>query len=321
MPATKRSPAGPNSPVDPAVLLRPGPVAGWLGVTTRTLANWAAAGKIPFHRTERGHLRFLAEEMAPAVAAMGRVVPPLPASIAGRQRQGAVVAVVDPPDSPASAAEPNQPDEDEHPGGQARAGHTPTASVEVGAFLVKQRFSGACDQATAELFFDEGHKPGRVRSRHQAAKAICALCPILLECRLVGRSDPSLEGIWGGETRDERRRARGGLPTPGNPNGRLLAHRAFQHAQRAGLHAAADRAGVLVATLRRVFTLYGLDRQADTVASALTAAGGKAGHADSPAIALTSPVGLPCRGPPTLDHVPPAIPPHHARSSTRSTRP
>src|SRR6266536_775092 len=95
------SPAGPSSPVDPALLLRPGLVAGWLGVTTRTLANWAAAGKIPFHRTPRGHLRFVAEELAPAVAAMGRVVPPLPASIARHQQhQAAVFGLVDPPDRP-----------------------------------------------------------------------------------------------------------------------------------------------------------------------------------------------------------------------------
>ncbi len=42
------SPAAPSSPVDPALLLRPGLVAGWLHVTTRTLANWAAAGKVPW---------------------------------------------------------------------------------------------------------------------------------------------------------------------------------------------------------------------------------------------------------------------------------
>ncbi len=227
------SPAAPSPPVDPALLLRPGLVAGWLGVTTRTPANWAAAGKVPFHRTEHGHLRFVAAELAPAVAAMGRVVPPLPASIAQRQPK-AVLAVVGPPDSFASAAEPDQGGEDGQPSGQGRAVHTPTASVQVGQFLVRQRFYGACTQATAELFFDHGREPGHlVRQRHQAAKAICALCPILWECRLVGRADPTLVGIWGGETEADRhlahrtplpdgpaRRREPGGPPPGRRGGR-----------------------------------------------------------------------------------------------------
>jgi WhiB family redox-sensing transcriptional regulator len=264
------SPAGPSSPVDPALLLRSGPVAAWLGVTTRTLANWAAAGKIPFHHTPQGHLRFVATELAPAVAAMGRAVPPLPASIAGQQHQAAGLGVVDPHDSLAGA-EPNQACEDAQPDGQGPVGHTPTASVEVSRFLVKQRFSGACDQATAELFFDQGRDSGHAtRDRHRAAKAICALCPIRAECNLVGRADLTLEGIWGGETHQERRqarrRARHGQPTPavppGNPDGRLRVQQAFQHAQRAGLHAAAGRLGVPVATLRRVFDLSGLDQPA-----------------------------------------------------------
>ena len=191
------SPASQRPPVDPALLLRPSRVAGWLGVTTRTLANWAAAGKVPFHRNQHGHLRFVAAELAPAVAVMGRDVPPLPASIASQQPQAAVLAVVDSSDSPASAA-PGQGSQDGQSAGQGRANRTPTASVDVGRFLVRQRFSGACDQATAELFFDDSREPGPlVRQRHQAAKAICALCPILAECRLVGRADPALVGIWG----------------------------------------------------------------------------------------------------------------------------
>ncbi len=201
---------------------------------------------------------------------MGRAVLPLPASIARHQQhQAAVPGVVDPPGRPTT--EPDQTGEDAQPGGQGRAGHTPTASVAVGSFLVKQRFSGACDQATAELFFDHSRDAGHAtRQRHQAAKAICALCPIRAECSLVGRADPTLEGIWGGEThqqrRQARRHARHGQPTPvvppGNPDGQQRVQQAFQHAQRAGLHQAADRLGVPVATLRRVFDLDGLDQPA-----------------------------------------------------------
>jgi WhiB family transcriptional regulator, redox-sensing transcriptional regulator len=264
MAVTVATPPPAERPVAPALLLRPGLVAGWLGVTTRTLANWAAAGKIPFHRTKHGHLRFVAAELAPAVAAMGRAVPPLPASITKHHAQ-AKPAVADPLDSLAMEAEPDPAgDEDGPPAGQERTGQTPTASVEVGRFLARQRFAGACDQATAELFFDDGRESGyRVRDRHQAAKAICALCPILGECRRVGRADPTLVGIWGGETGDERRHARRHDHAPaaaGDPEGRRLAGVAAQRARRDGIDATATALRVPPATLRRVFALYGLDQ-------------------------------------------------------------
>jgi WhiB family transcriptional regulator, redox-sensing transcriptional regulator len=254
-------PAGP--PVDSSLLLRPDLVAGWLGVTARTLANWAASGKVPFHRNQHGHLRFVAAELGPTVAAMGRVVPPLPASIA-QQHPQLMLAVVDPPNS--SAAEPDHTGEDGQPAGQERMGQTPIASVQLGRFLVKQRFYGVCDETTAELFFDEGRESGyRLRDHHQAAKAICALCPILGECRLVGRADPTLVGIWGGETSDERRQARrrgvhDDRSAVENREGRRLAGAAAQLVRRDGFDAAARALQVPPATLRRVFALYGLDQ-------------------------------------------------------------
>jgi WhiB family redox-sensing transcriptional regulator len=151
----------------------------------------------------------------------------------------------------------------------SRADQTPVASMEIGQFLKLQRFSGACDESTAELFFDQGRKPGRaIRNRQQAAKAICGLCPILAECSLVGRADLTLEGIWGGETKKERRAARRRVPhgqpipavPPGNPGGRLRVQHAYEHAQRAGIHAAADRLAIPLATLRRLLVLYALDQ-------------------------------------------------------------
>jgi WhiB family transcriptional regulator, redox-sensing transcriptional regulator len=263
MAVTVAAPPPADQPVDPALLLRPGLVAGWLGVTTRTLANWAAGGKVPFHRNQHGHLRFVAAELAPAVAAMGRVVPPLPTSITERHPH-AMPAVADPPDNPAM-------EEEGQPAGAERTGQTPIAGVQLGRFLVRQRFFGACDQATAELFFDEGHESGyRVRDRHQAAKAICALCPILGECRRVGRADPTLVGIWGGETQDERRQAhrhglQDGLPAAGNQQGRRLA----------GVDAAATALRVPPATLRRVFALYGLDQPPGPAGSSAAPKGGE----------------------------------------------
>ena len=321
-------------PVDPALLLRPSLVAGWLDVTTRTLANWAAADKIPFHRTKHGHLRFVAAELAPAVAAMGRVVPPLPASITERHPQ-AVPVVVDPPNSPATEAEPGQAgDEDGQPAGQERTGQTPIASVQLGRFLVRQRFSGACDQTTAELFFDEGRESGyRVRDRHQAAKAICRLCPILAECRLVGRADPTLVGIWGGETPDERRQARGslhdGLPAGDNQKGRRLAGVAAQLARRDGVDAAATALQVPPATLRRVFALYGLDQPLDPISPSAAPKGGEPAclpPARSPTASTTqrrhrgsrSRSSSPSRAGPSPSAAPPA---RQTTPATPSTRP
>jgi WhiB family redox-sensing transcriptional regulator len=228
--------------------------------------------------------------------------------------------------------EPDQAGEDGQAGGQERTGHTPTASVQLGQFLVKQRFYGACTQATAELFFDYGREPGHlVRQRHQAAKAICALCPILGECRLVGRADPTLEGIWGGETEAERRQARRrgvhtNLPAGDNPEGRRLAGVAAELARRDGLDAAATAVGVPSATLRRVLALYGLRQPSD---SASPSAAPKGGEPAWPPPARTSAASTsrhrgrqlrsssPFRAGPSPGPAPPARPTTPATPSTR----
>jgi WhiB family transcriptional regulator, redox-sensing transcriptional regulator len=135
-------------------------------------------------------------------------------------------------------------------------------TTKLGGFLLTQRHRGACTEQTASLFFDDGRGS---TARHQAAKAICRLCPILHDCRAYARADPTLEGIWGGETEDERRTARrygAGivLPAGDNQEGRLMAGRAAEHARRSGLPAAARVLNVPPATLRRVLGLYGLDQ-------------------------------------------------------------
>jgi hypothetical protein len=130
----------------------------------------------------------------------------------------------------------------------------------VGGFLLAQRHRGACTEQTASLFFDEGRGS---KARHQAAKAICRLCPILYACRAYARADPTLEGIWGGETHNERRLARRigtGVPAGDNQEGRRLAGRAAQLVSRRGLDGAARVLNVPPATLRRVLGLYGLDQ-------------------------------------------------------------
>ncbi len=63
------------------------------------------------------------------------------------------------------------------------------------------RAQGACRDQPAELFY-----PGRGGS-HAAAIAICAQCPVLLECRQWGILHEK-HGVWGGTSEHERRRLR-----------------------------------------------------------------------------------------------------------------
>lgn len=70
---------------------------------------------------------------------------------------------------------------------------------------------GACRGHPLEVFFPTPPK-GRTRyddRRYVAAKAICAECPVLDECRSYSVPLSVLEGIWGGLTESGRQRARG----------------------------------------------------------------------------------------------------------------
>ncbi len=147
----------------------------------------------------------------------------------------------------------------------SRTAAPPTAPP-MGGLLLAQRHRGACTEQTAALFFDDATTSSRAsRANHQAAKAICRLCPILHPCRSYARADPTLEGIWGGETQTERHTARRtATPNPDpagdNQQGRRLASLAAQRAHRDGLNAAATAFKVPPATLRRVLGLYRLDQ-------------------------------------------------------------
>jgi len=64
------------------------------------------------------------------------------------------------------------------------------------------RERGACREADPELFFDEDdHSPAT-----QAAKTICADCPVMEPCRTFALlpENPDIEGLWGGMTESER---------------------------------------------------------------------------------------------------------------------
>jgi WhiB family transcriptional regulator, redox-sensing transcriptional regulator len=66
------------------------------------------------------------------------------------------------------------------------------------------RAAAACLHADPDLFFTGEHNPAQVA----AAKAICARCPVRLECLAFARQHAVTYGIWGGTTPGDRDRAR-----------------------------------------------------------------------------------------------------------------
>lgn len=63
-----------------------------------------------------------------------------------------------------------------------------------------------CRRDEAGLFFAPSKEPTAARlSREQAAKRVCAGCPVLVECREHALVQPEPYGVWGGLTAAERR--------------------------------------------------------------------------------------------------------------------
>lgn len=60
-----------------------------------------------------------------------------------------------------------------------------------------------CKGKTTLFFGPAGERPGRRLRREAAAKKICHQCPVLLQCRESARMNRE-NGIWGGETEEER---------------------------------------------------------------------------------------------------------------------
>lgn len=63
---------------------------------------------------------------------------------------------------------------------------------------------GACRSSDPELFFPLAPSPLQAAR----AKAVCAGCQVLSECRDYALRAGESEGIWGGMTPEERRRSR-----------------------------------------------------------------------------------------------------------------
>ncbi len=67
------------------------------------------------------------------------------------------------------------------------------------------QLEGACRTASPDIFFHpEGERGPRRRARAAAAKAVCAACPVVAECRKHALTVREPYGIWGGLTELER---------------------------------------------------------------------------------------------------------------------
>lgn len=74
------------------------------------------------------------------------------------------------------------------------------------ADLWEWQYQGACRNLDTEQFFHpEGERGGTRRRRDDAAKAICAQCPVITQCREYALAAQEPYGVWGGLTQEERR--------------------------------------------------------------------------------------------------------------------
>ena len=64
---------------------------------------------------------------------------------------------------------------------------------------------GKCREADPTLFFHpEGERGSARRKRAEAAKAICATCPVIDACREHSLKVREPYGVWGGLSEEER---------------------------------------------------------------------------------------------------------------------
>ncbi|MDP1719744.1 MAG: WhiB family transcriptional regulator [Candidatus Nanopelagicaceae bacterium] len=65
--------------------------------------------------------------------------------------------------------------------------------------------SGACRDLPSEMFFHpDGERGPSRRNRESRAKAICATCPVIQQCRNHALAVEEPYGIWGGLSEDDR---------------------------------------------------------------------------------------------------------------------
>ncbi|MET0447444.1 MAG: WhiB family transcriptional regulator [Aeromicrobium sp.] len=67
------------------------------------------------------------------------------------------------------------------------------------------QYEGACREADPETFFSPDAERGpRRRAREAAAKAMCAVCPVIQECLQHALTVREPYGVWGGLNINER---------------------------------------------------------------------------------------------------------------------
>ena len=68
------------------------------------------------------------------------------------------------------------------------------------------QYQGACRDLDPEMFFHpDGERGPRRRNRENAAKAVCASCPVIAACRAHALAVQEPYGIWGGLSESDRR--------------------------------------------------------------------------------------------------------------------
>ena len=73
------------------------------------------------------------------------------------------------------------------------------------ADLWEWQYEGSCRSMDSEMFFHpDGERGPRRRNRENAAKAICASCPVIQACRTHALAVQEPYGIWGGMSEDDR---------------------------------------------------------------------------------------------------------------------
>jgi WhiB family redox-sensing transcriptional regulator len=89
----------------------------------------------------------------------------------------------------------------------ARSAHSPLSQLsQVRDLGGPWHSEAACRSDEAGLFFAPSKEPTAARlSREEAAKRVCARCPVMLECREHALLQPEPYGVWGGLTAAERR--------------------------------------------------------------------------------------------------------------------
>jgi WhiB family redox-sensing transcriptional regulator len=92
--------------------------------------------------------------------------------------------------------------------GQLSAGRQASGTSNAGSYGddTPWHAGAACRRDEAGLFFAPSKEPTAARlAREEAAKRVCARCPVLLACREHALALPEPYGVWGGLTAAERR--------------------------------------------------------------------------------------------------------------------